>query len=246
MMASHVALFQAARERTLRLAIGEGRYGVADRLAADLPGGGDRLAQRAVFLATTERGIDDRQAAFPLRRYVDADSVTSVEAAASPPPDDVATPKALLAAATRRADDAEQRAAAADARLANAQARQSATEALIAHLKLQIAKLRREQYGASAERSRRLLEHMELQLEELEADAGEDDLAAEAAAARSTSVTAFERRRPARKPFLEHLPRERVVLPAPCSWPACGGARLAKLGEDVTETPGGDPRAAGR
>jgi len=159
-----------------------------------------------------------------------------MEAAAPPLPDDVAALKALLAAATRRADAAEQRAATADARLANAQARQSATEALIAHLKLQIAKLRREQYGPSAERSRRLLEQMELQLEDLEADAGEDDLAAEAAAARSTSVTAFERRRPARKPFPEHLPRERVVVPAPCSCPACGSARLSKLGEDVTET----------
>jgi len=159
-----------------------------------------------------------------------------MEAAASPLPDDVAALKALLAAATRRADAAEQRAATADARLANAQARQSATEALIAHLKLQIAKLRREQYGASAERSRRLLEQMELQLEDLEADAGEDDLATEAAAARSTSVTAFERRRPARKPFPEHLPRERVVVPAPCSCPTCGSALLSKLGEDVTET----------
>ena len=159
-----------------------------------------------------------------------------MEVAASSLPDDVAALKALLAAATRRADAAEQRAAAADAQLANAQARQSATEALIAHLKLQIAKLRREQYGASAERSRRLLEQMELQLEDLEADASEDDLAAEAAAARSTSITAFERRRPARKPFPEHLPRERVVVPAPCSCPACGSGRLAKLGEDVTET----------
>jgi transposase len=152
-----------------------------------------------------------------------------MQATASPLPDDVAALKALLAAALRKADDAE-------ARLANAAARQSANEALIAHLKLQIAKLKREQYGASAERSRRLLEQMELQLEDLEADASEDDLAAEAAAARSTSVTAFERRRPARKPFPEHLPRERVVVPAPCSCPTCGSGRLAKLGEDVTET----------
>ena len=35
--------------------------------------------------------------------------------------------------------------------------RESATEAMIAHLKLQIAKLKREAYGASAERSKRLL-----------------------------------------------------------------------------------------
>lgn len=152
-----------------------------------------------------------------------------MDTAASPLPDDVEALKALLSAALERADDAE-------ARLANARARESATEAMIAHLKLQIAKLRREQYGVSAERSRRLLDQFELQLEDLEADAGEDDLAAEVAAARTADVAAFARKRPSRKPFPEHLPRERVVIPAPCSCPSCGGARLSKLGEDVTET----------
>jgi len=152
-----------------------------------------------------------------------------VEAAVSPLPNDVAALKALLLSTLQRADEAE-------AKLANARARESATEAMIAHLKLQIAKLRREQYGASAERSRRLLDQMELQLEDLEVDAAEDDLAADAAAAKTSTVTAFERRKPARKPFPEHLPRERVVVPAPCLCPACGGTRLSKLGEDVTET----------
>lgn len=52
---------------------------------------------------------------------------------------------------------------------------------------------------------------MELQLEELEADAGEDELVAEIAAKAST-VKAFERRRPSRKPFPENLPRERVIM----------------------------------
>ena len=102
---------------------------------------------------------------------------------------------------------------------------QSAIEALIAHLKLQIAKLKREQYGPSAERSRRLLDKMELQLEELEADASEDDMVAEIAA-KTANVNAFERKRPSRKPFPEHMPRERVVIPAPCSCQACGGERL--------------------
>ncbi len=152
-----------------------------------------------------------------------------MDTAASPLPDDVEALKALLSAALERADEAE-------ARLANARARESATEAMIAHLKLQIAKLRREQYGASAERSRRLLDQFELQLEDLEADACEDDLAAEVATARTADVAAFARKRPSRKPFPEHLPRERVVIPAPCSCPSCGGARLSKLGEDVTET----------
>ena len=160
---------------------------------------------------------------------VEGDSLCVVEAAVPPFPDDIAALKALLAATIQRADEAE-------ARLANAAARESATQAVIAHLKLQIARLRREQYGASAERSRRLLEQMELQLEELETDASEDDLAADIAAAKTTSVASFERKRPVRKPFPEHLPRERVVIAAPCTCPACGGSRLSRLGEDVTET----------
>ena len=94
-------------------------------------------------------------------------------------------------------------------------ARESATEAMIAHLKLQIAKLKREAYGASAERSKRLLAQMELQLEDLEADASEDELVTEAAAAKALTVTPFERKRPSRKPFPDHLPRERVVCPPP-------------------------------
>jgi transposase len=152
-----------------------------------------------------------------------------MEAAVSNLPDDVEALKALVVSMTRRATDAE-------AELANARAKASADQALIAHLKLQIAKLNRERFGPHSERSRRLLDQLELQLEELEASASEDDLAAEMAAASTTNVAPFERKCPARKPFPEHLPRERVVIPPPCSCPACGGTRLSKLGEDVTET----------
>ena len=130
----------------------------------------------------------------------------------------------------------EARAAAVEAELAQVRAVVSTSEAMIKHLKLEIAKLRREQYGQSSERGARLIEQMELQLEELEADATEDEIAAERAAARSTSVAAFERRRPARKPFPEHLPRERVVVQAPTACTCCGSARIVKMGEDVTET----------
>jgi len=115
--------------------------------------------------------------------------------------------------------------------LAAAEARASGAAAMIAHLKLVIAKLRRDQYGQSAERGRKLLDQLELQLEELEADATERSVIAE----HDTSVQAFARRRPARAPLPAHLPRERVVIPAPCACPVCGG-RLAKLGEDITET----------
>ena len=119
--------------------------------------------------------------------------------------------------AERQLDDA--RAAAA-----NAQAEASSIEALIAHLKLQIEKLRRELYGSRSERKARLLDQMELQLEDLEAGATEDEIAAEQAAARTQTVRSFERKRPARKPFPAHLPRERVVIPAPECCPCCGSA----------------------
>ncbi|MDP8921236.1 MAG: IS66 family transposase [Pseudomonadota bacterium] len=124
----------------------------------------------------------------------------------------------------------------AEAVAARAQAETSSTQVLIAHLKLQIEKLRRELYGRSSERKARLLEQMELQLEDLEAAATEDELAAEKAAALTQTVKSIQRRHPVRKPFPAHLPRERVVIAAPESCPCCGSTRLSKLGEDITET----------
>ena len=56
------------------------------------------------------------------------------------------------------------------------------------------------------------------------------------AAAKTTKVASFTRKRPSRKPFPEHLPRERVIVPGPTACACCGGARLSKLGEDITET----------
>jgi transposase len=119
-----------------------------------------------------------------------------------------------------------------EAKLANARAE----AALITYYKLEIEKLRRQLYGTRSERKARLLEQMELQLEELEATATEDELAAERAAVRTQTVKSFQRKRPARKPFPDHLPRERVVIAAPESCPCCGSRKLAKLGEDITET----------
>jgi transposase len=139
--------------------------------------------------------------------------------------------QAETVAASARAE-----AASAKAEAANAQADLSSTEAFISHLKLEIEKLRRQLYGTRSERKARLLEQMELQLEELEAAATEDELAAEKAAARTQTVQSFQRKRPARKPFPAHLPRERVVIPAPENCPCCGSKKLSKLGEDITET----------
>lgn len=150
-------------------------------------------------------------------------------------PDDLASALALLAEERARRVAAEAEAATAKAEAASAKALVSHSEALIARLKLEIEKVRRDLYGSRSERKARLLEQMELQLEELEADAGEDELDAEIAASAS-KVRAFERKRPSRKPFPEHLPRERVVIAAPATCPCCGSAKLSKLGEDITET----------
>ena len=131
-------------------------------------------------------------------------------------------------------DDLERALSAAEARALRAEAEASNAAAIIAALKLMVEKLRRELYGRRSERKARLLDQLELQLEELEAQASEDELAAEQAAAQTTEVKAFTRKRPSRKPFPEHLPR--VVVPAPAVCGCCGSDRLAKLGEDVTET----------
>lgn len=121
-----------------------------------------------------------------------------------------------------------------------AEARASGAEAMVAHLKLLIAKMKRDRFGASAERGRKLLDQLEMQLEELETAATEDEVAANAAPDKTT-VRPFARAKPVRGPLPAHLPRERVVLPSPASCPCCGG-KLAKLGETITETLESIPR----
>jgi len=130
---------------------------------------------------------------------------------------------------------AEARASAAERELTQARAVVSASEEMIQHLRLQIARLRRDQYSHSAERQARLIEQLEMRLEDIETDLADDRAKAEATA-RKAVVAAFERRRPARKPFPDHLPRERVVIEAPSACTCCGSARIVKMGEDVTET----------
>ncbi len=144
-------------------------------------------------------------------------------------PDAIAALQAALIAERERA-------ARVEAELAVAKAKASDDQALIAHQRLQIAKLTRELYGQRSERSGQLLDQMALAFEEFESSATEDEIAAERAVAKTTNVVAFTRKRPARQPFPEHLPRERVVEPGPTACQCCGSSRLRKLGEDITET----------
>jgi transposase len=143
--------------------------------------------------------------------------------APDPSPDDIAALRAALAAEQLARREAE--------------ARASGAEAMVAHLKLLIARLKRDKYGASSERGRKLIDQLELELGELVAAASEDATKAEDAAKteRGRRPDQPARGQPVRAPLPAHLPRERVVLPAPTACPCCGG-KLSKLGEDTTET----------
>jgi len=143
-----------------------------------------------------------------------------VTPATNPVPDDIEALRAALAAALLARREAE--------------ARASGAEAMVAYLKLLIAKLRHEQFGASSERGRKLLDQLELQLEEVQAACAEDEAALDPEMEGLPARKPI-RRRPVRGPLPAHLPRERVVIPGPTSCPCCQG-KLSKLGEDVTET----------
>ncbi len=134
---------------------------------------------------------------------------------------DVEALRAALAAAEARADEARAAADRAEAEAAAVRAQLSGDAALIAHLRLEIARLNRTLYGQRSERTQRLIDQYELQLEELEASAATDALAAEKAAAKAAIPAPTERRKPSRQPFPAHLPRVRVVVPGP------GAARAA-------------------
>src|SRR5205809_5495284 len=104
-------------------------------------------------------------------------------------PDDIATLKAMVIAAERKASD-----------------RGLEIEAL----KLTIAKLQRNTFGASSERGKKLLDQLELQLAELDESVAEDKAAAgvatPCATATSNEVEDKQHQKPARRPLPSHLP----------------------------------------
>ncbi len=113
------------------------------------------------------------------------------------------------------------------AELAEARAELTGAKLLIEQLKSQLAVLRRMQFGRSSEKLTAEIQQLELLLGDLEE--GEAERTA------PTTATAGISQRPARKPLPDHLPREDVVHHPGDACPCCGGARLSKLGEDVTE-----------
>ncbi len=172
-------------------------------------------------------------------------------------PDDVEALKRLLAERTAQlaAAEAKVESVRAKAEMAKAEAEAEKAAAIAAQsnfdraratielLQRRIEQLRNEIYGQKSESGRRLadlIKQLEFELENAAATAAEDEIAAEKAAAKAgwnkTLVGAHLRKKPVRKPFAEHLPRERFVVPGPTACPSCGGGRLSKVGEAVTES----------
>lgn len=112
---------------------------------------------------------------------------------------------------------------------------------LIAKLMAEIARLKRWQFGRSAERIEGTLAQLQLALDDLQAGEKKADPLPEpvVAAEDSTQETPDRKKvvplRRASRELPAHLPRETVVhSPENCSCPACGSA-MRKLGEDVSE-----------
>lgn len=155
-------------------------------------------------------------------------------------PDDVAELKRLVAA-----KDAE-----LVAKIGELEAAKNGllvTQLTIEKLKAQLAKLRRERFGASSERIERVIAQLELALEEAEAasaetaapaaPAGEPEAAPEAPlgsdGATPASTPAPEKKK--RRTLPPELPRREVVHAPADVCKTCGGHELRKVGESVTE-----------
>jgi len=141
-------------------------------------------------------------------------------------PNDIAELKRLLAAK--------------DAELAAAKNGLIVTQLTIEKLKAQIAKFRREKFGASSERFERVVAQLELALEEAEAEQAEatapavpapDSSPAEDPAPADQDAAAKKKRRT----LPPNLPRRDVVHKPAGTCQACGGTELRAVGESVTE-----------
>ena len=124
-----------------------------------------------------------------------------------------------------------------EAELAAAKAGLMAKALEIEKLKLQIARLRRQQFGRSSEKMAREIEQLELRLEELEAEERQPRPAVPDASARDEAeptLAGSKAKKSARRPLPAHLPRREVVHEPSCTCPTCGG-EMRKVGEDVTE-----------
>jgi transposase len=102
-----------------------------------------------------------------------------------------------------------------------------AAQTEIAKLRFQLARYRRAEFGRSSEKLAREAEQLELAIEGLEADQAER-LATASPVVAAAIESAVEAHKPARRALPEHLPREDMLHPTPCTCPTwavrCGGS----------------------
>ena len=204
------------------------------------------MENAAAHLATGNGGI--KKPPLTTRKYlIDAKSIG--EDSDMPIPLDLATLPRSAAALRRLLMQRElEHAAAQDQQAAELKqqagelqaARNGLQELTLLHekLKLRLARLLRQQYGASSEKLRAAINQLELTLGDIEEQIAEltppePEQPPPSAPTPSAAVETI-RRKPVRRPLPESLPREVVEHAAPCACPKCGGS-LRALGEDVTE-----------
>ena len=149
-------------------------------------------------------------------------------------PDDIDALRALILA-ERAERDAER--ATAKVELSLSAARLAARLVEIEHLKMVLAKLRRQRYGQSSEKLDTEIHQLELWVDDAEIALATDEAkaAGEQAQAQSQQPSKPPRKPAVRKPLPDHLPREVVVL-EPTITCRCGDASCrTKIREDVTE-----------
>ena len=147
--------------------------------------------------------------------------------AATPPPlpNDVAALRTLvidLQQRLRRRDAALQE---RDAALQTGQQELIYLRSWIEKLKLEVARLRRMQFGRSSEQLSSHIAQLELTIEEFEATAAQKAPPTPAPVAKQ---------QPKRQPLPAHLPRETVLHAPAANCPDCG-TLLQRIGEDVSE-----------
>jgi transposase len=107
-------------------------------------------------------------------------------------------------------------------------------------LKAQLAKLRREKFGANSERIERAIEQFELALEEIEAAKAETTAPTstnqpEAQDVPPVTASSAETDKKKRRQLPPELPRRDIVHAPASVCKACGGTELRQVGESVTE-----------
>lgn len=151
---------------------------------------------------------------------------------ADPLPTDVEALRAIIAAQAAELTAERQAREASEAELAAAKAGLLAKALEVEKLKVQLARLRRMQFGHSSERIAREIDQLELALEDLEATAAAEGPPVDPAEPSAASPEG--RPKAGRRKLPGHLPRTEVVHAPHDACPSCGGA-LRKVGEDVTE-----------